>query len=1031
MSGRKLVALVQDSERRGDAGIPARPGDEERAGSRADTVLDRPRLLATVQGRWSRPVTAVVAGAGFGKTTLIEQALAAGGPEDGLDVTLRLEAGDASGLRLATRLLVALGAASHPLAGEGELLTLLVDELWARAPSPVCIVLDDLHEVAPDSGGSRLLSGLTRRLPGNAHLLIGSRTLPEIGIARLAVAGQAEVLREVDLRFTPAETVEFARARDVDPEQLGAADGWPALAELLARSRGVAATDYVWEEVIGPIGAPHRERIVELAAVIRADDAMASAIAGEPVRLASLLADVPLARRDGAGAWELHEVIASALLEREQPGRIAEIRRRGAAHARAQGDLDRAMRLLTAAGARDEVIAVLREQFVRLVNQEDPALAARWVVLLDPEVLGEPEALLARAVAATVGEPEHAFALAERAAGAFASRNDLEGEVATMILLGTLAYGLVDAARMVPHVPRIAELARSGHPWALALDALCQGTFALMAGNWQQAHDLLSPLVHDPDGDPTQGMAAFLCARALVEGGRLQDAGALMDQMPESHRALVRDGVLGVQVMVAKGLGATDEVLEELRAIVESRVDRRPVIARRVARCRLAYGQLSVGDLEGARRHLAELALLGPTTDATLDDELFATAAVAIASGDEPGAAKLLAQVPDRGAFFPPLDGLVLFYVLCPELRSRYDALTLDGVHVQRREFAAAFVAARQGDATRFREFVWPRVEVVRWFAPAAWLVEAMARAAAAGATPPKELWSTLGPTQRAVLLQLRHDDDVAVARMAATWDVTLGPLAPGRAEIRALGNLEVLVDGSDADSSQLRRERVRALLGLLVVRRSVRRAEAAATLWPDLGDDAALANLRVTLNHLLKLLEPGRDRNAPSFFVRQERDLLALRCDPAIDVDVWDFEAAVDRAAHAERMGTPAGVLQALVPAIERWRGPLLADLDAEWLDFERVRLTTAFVRSALRAGELLAADHELDRAEAMAERAIAADPWNEAAYRLLASVQVERGDRSSARRVLEHLQSLLAELGVTPEPATVALQERCGGIR
>ena len=895
-------------------------------------------------------------------------------------------------------------------------------------PRPVCVVLDDLHELAPGSGGSRLLHDLTRRLPGNSHLLLGSRTLPEIGIARLAVAGQAEVLREADLRFTPAETVEFARARGVDPDQLRAADGWPALAELLARSRGVGATDYVWEEVVGQIDAPHRDRIVELAAVIRADDAMASAIAGSPVQLATLLADVPLARRGGDGTWELHEVIASALLEREQPGRIAEIRRRGASHARAQGDLDRAMRLLAAAGARDEAIAVLRDQFVRPVNQDDPGLAARWVVLLDPEILGEPEALLAQAVAVTVGEPERAFALAERAAEAFASRSDLEGEVATMLLLGALAYGLVDAAGMLPHVPRIAELAQSGHPWAVALNALCVGTFALMVGDWQQSCDVLSPLVFDPEGDPTQGMAELLFARALVSGGRLQEAGAVLDRMPESHRALVRDGVLGVQVMVAQGLGATDDVLEDLRAIVESRVDRRPVIARRVMRCRLAYGLVSAGDLEGARRHLAELSLLGPTTDATRDDELFASAAVAIASGDEPGAAKLLAQVPDRGAFFPPLDGLVLFYVLRPELRTRYDALTLDGVHAQRRAFAAAFVAARDGAATQFSGFAWPRAEVVRWFAPAAWLVEAMVRAAAAGTTPPPELWSTLGATQRAVLCRLRDDDDAVVAQTAAQWDETLGPLAPGRVTIRALGHLEVLVDGRDADRSELRRERVRALLGLLVVRRSVRRAEAAATLWPDLGEVAALANLRVTLNHLLKLLEPGRHRNAPSFFVRQEGDRLALPSDPALEVDVWEFETAVERAVHAERMGTPAAVIDALVPAVQQWRGPLLADLDAEWLDFERLRLATALVRSALRAGELLAADHELDRAEAMAERAIAVDPWNESAYRLLASVQVERGDRSGARRILGYLEGLLGELGVAPEPATIALRERCG---
>ena len=38
-------------------------------------MLVRPRLLATLRGRFDRRVTVVVAGPGFGKTTLLAQAL--------------------------------------------------------------------------------------------------------------------------------------------------------------------------------------------------------------------------------------------------------------------------------------------------------------------------------------------------------------------------------------------------------------------------------------------------------------------------------------------------------------------------------------------------------------------------------------------------------------------------------------------------------------------------------------------------------------------------------------------------------------------------------------------------------------------------------------------------------------------------------------------------------------------------------------------------------------------------------------------
>ena len=65
--------------------------------------------------------------------------------------------------------------------------------------------------------------------------------------------------------------------------------------------------------------------------------------------------------------------------------------------------------------------------------------------------------------------------------------------------------------------------------------------------------------------------------------------------------------------------------------------------------------------------------------------------------------------------------------------------------------------------------------------------------------------------------------------------------------------------------------------------------------------------------------------------------------------------------------------------------------------------------------------------KAAAMAERVIAADPWNEAGYRLLASALLDRGDRSGARRVVAHLDQVLAELGVAAGPGTEQLRIRC----
>jgi DNA-binding SARP family transcriptional activator len=594
-----------------------------------------------------------------------------------------------------------------------------------------------------------------------------------------------------------------------------------------------------------------------------------------------------------------------------------------------------------------------------------------------------------------------------------------------------VAYTLVELERFAPNVGRIRELAPARHPWAIGLDAVCRAVVCLLANDWQTAETMLAPVVEPPAVDVTMGIAAYFYARAQVASGHFREARRTVERMPLDHFARVRDGMLGVRTAVAFGLGAEDSILTELLSVAEREIDRRPLVIRRNVRCRLATWMATAGDVAGAREQLLELDLIDGQVAASIDEELIARATLAATEGCEDDAAGLVARLVDRGAWFPPVDHLVLLYVLRPDLRSRYDEFDLHGVHAQRRSFARALVAARAGDLAPAAAFEWPPPAVVRWFGPAPWLAEVAVLSAAAGGSPPADLAEACGAyasAQRSVVRRLAGDRRTPVARSARAYAAHMPPVAPGPVALRVLGPLEVNVDGVPSVAPELRRERVRSLLGLLVVRRSVSRAEAAGVLWPDLAAEPALANLRVTLTHLLKLLEPQRDKDARPFFVHAEPDRLALRVDPALQVDAWEFEAAAEEAEALERSGAPSLALDALVRAVGYWRGELLSDLGSqEWLDFDRLRLGTQFVRCALRAGELLAAHHEHAAAAVMAERVIAADRWNEAGYRLLAAAHLERGDRSGARRVLAHLDQVLDELGVSAGPDTEQLRLRC----
>lgn len=104
-----------------------------------------------------------------------------------------------------------------------------------------------------------------------------------------------------------------------------------------------------------------------------------------------------------------------------------------------------------------------------------------------------------------------------------------------------------------------------------------------------------------------------------------------------------------------------------------------------------------------------------------------------------------------------------------------------------------------------------------------------------------------------------------------------------------------------------------------------------------------------------------------------------------------------------------------------------LLADVTgASWLEWERDRLRSRFVSSAVRAGNLLLARGDTTTARTLAERALRADDCSEDAHQLLVSVHLADGDLVDAHRTLRRCLQMLRELGVPPQPRTRALAQR-----
>jgi DNA-binding SARP family transcriptional activator len=241
------------------------------------------------------------------------------------------------------------------------------------------------------------------------------------------------------------------------------------------------------------------------------------------------------------------------------------------------------------------------------------------------------------------------------------------------------------------------------------------------------------------------------------------------------------------------------------------------------------------------------------------------------------------------------------------------------------------------------------------------------------------------------------------------------------------LGSVELHRGDQPVGHPDLRRERVRQMLSYLAMYPRTTRQRVAAELWPDFDDEAAGRNLRVTLTYLQRVLEPDRRASDPPYFLRADGPALELSIGHWLAIDVHEFDRHLEEAEEAEGQGPASLALPAYQRALALYRGDFcIGQPDASWAALERDRLRLCYLTAVVRVGELLLADGDEHTPLRLGHEALHAEPWSEAAYRLLISTHLARGEHAQARRALARCQAMLADLQVEPEPQTLMLTRR-----
>ncbi len=269
-------------------------------------------------------LTLLSAPAGFGKTTLVSEWIAALTPSPlplgegpGVRVAwLSLDEGDNDVTCFLTYFVTALqtiapnigagvlGVLQSPQPPQAEaILTTLLNEI-TTIPDGFILVLDDYH-VIDAKPVEHALTFLIEHLTPQMHLVIATREDPSLHLARFRVRGQLTELRAADLRFTPSEAAEFLNqvmGLNLSVEDIAAletrTEGWIAglhLAALSMQGHQDATSfiksftgshrfvlDYLVEEVLGQQSEGVQSFLLRTSILDRMCGPLCDAVLGSP-----------------------------------------------------------------------------------------------------------------------------------------------------------------------------------------------------------------------------------------------------------------------------------------------------------------------------------------------------------------------------------------------------------------------------------------------------------------------------------------------------------------------------------------------------------------------------------------------------------------------------------------------------------------------------------------------------------------------------------------------------------------------------
>jgi DNA-binding SARP family transcriptional activator len=963
----------------------------------------RRRVLALLADRFDVSITVIRAGAGYGKSTVLAQALdESAHSADTCDVVVAVRERHGTPEQLMASLSAALTGNAAALATVDD----VRDHIILRSPVSVALVFDDVHLI-DGSPSIELLRELLDHLPANGHLVLASRTMPELAVRRRQVAGDALVIEETDLAFDSDEMAAYVALAQVPSTMATELPSWPAMAVLMASLGRSASIGYLWEEVLADLDTDRLQALALVARFETIDDDLVRAVLGPSWTAGSLVAGLPLVDETPIG-HRMHDLWRTALADTVPPTEWRAALVAGAEVLLARGDNLRGARALHDAGAYDRIRALVRHMAALSISAG--MSPADFAVLRDLLPTSDRTGSLGRCIEYALSTTATEIISAVETL-LVAAREDGDDELRSLAIWRMVQFmGETDPASLPDITDETYELAEAGWPLARSAIALWEShaaevardlTGALTAAERIESNDPQTRRVAIESrmlalGQPemlsatlesvlAEGLSDPVAAHALWLRGEVDPdlAWQLASGMPGLYG---RRRFPSVQVPLLGVLSSVALAAGDLQS------------AARLATDALAMAS-QVTRRAGLFAHVADISLLVCEDEDSAVERLEQTFALH-ALGPWPAWAYtgILTLARARIADTEWLDDLDLG----PSLRVAVDA----GRALER--------LRTTGDRTGAATLPWHQQTLLRVHVPAPLLTELALAAVTRDADacldviPHRERW-----------IRRLADHPHPTVRDRARALIARHPVRPAfDIEVTTFGGLTVTRSDGVELSPLVSRSRFRQLLISLLLNRSQTRSALAMEIWPDMEPDRAAMNLRVTLFKMLEVMEPDRERDT-SWFIRATADRVDL-VDDGITVDSIEFDRHLAAARSAEASGVPSEAYEHYVAAIGLHTGPFLPESDDSAVFHERVRLQSLAHGAACRAAELQLARGNPELALGHATVAQRIDDLGERAPRLMIRCHLALGSTAAAAAVAQRLLDTLEQHRLTPEAET-----------